>query len=88
MEDNRDCMCGLDGNKVKDAILQTWDAIAGDVADIGPVTVEIAVEMTVDADRMEMYARDKDVVAAFRKCDSDNQFAFATKIFERYGLTG
>jgi len=76
-----DCQMKPMDERIDWAIMQTWNAIA---ADAGRVTVVEAAELVYDADRMEMYARDKEAVQAFREKTHEEQEAAAISTLSRF----
>ena len=63
----------IDERKVRAAIVTTWDTIADDVHALGDVDLDVAVEMSTDADRMRMYGGNKDAADAFYMLPTEEQ---------------
>jgi hypothetical protein len=69
------------------AINRTWDMIASDAMpdDGEPLSQrdreDIQVEVTLDADRLEMYGDQPEAVVELRKLPFEEQCAFARKTF-------
>lgn len=78
----------MDDVKVSRAIFRTWETIASDAM---PEEIEeeltneeydeIKVEVTLDANRLEMYGGEDEAVAEFRKLPFEAQDAFARQVF-------
>ena len=78
--------------RIHRAMQTTWATIGGDVLalDEGNRSIPRAevIEVTLDAGYMEMYARDKEAIAALRKLPYAQQIKIAEGTFNcsRYGM--
>ena len=68
-------------NRMEDAIQQTYESIA---YDIGKHTLDVAVECTLDANRMNMYSHDAEIVSEFNKLGWKEKNKIAKKALSNY----
>ena len=66
------------------AIQNTYEAIASDLESIGPLSLDSAVEMTLDADRVSMYGYDDEAVQEIGRLDFYERQALAREALKGY----
>lgn len=73
--------------RVIEALKRTWNNISGDVAEVEAslgnqsISKDIVVEMTTDANRLEMYGNDAEAVKYFRDLSFHDQNKISQEAF-------